>query len=205
MGTARIALIRHSITEWNEIDRIQGQFNSPLTENGINLAKSWIAKLNPQQFDAVICSDLGRAIQTAEIVTAGIDIPFFMTEGLREEDWGIWSGMLLSDIKNDYHEELEKQVMKGWDFRPPNGESRTEVADRAEKSLNSEIDKVIKTTGNNSPKILAVSHEGVLKALIYRLLGHDFMPTPKKILKKRRLHWLNFDGTLSIASLNNDI
>ncbi|GKT29733.1 Histidine phosphatase superfamily, clade-1 like protein, partial [Aduncisulcus paluster] len=61
----KIAFIRHSVTEWNEEGRIQGHFNSPLTEHGRELAAGWRKNLEPHTFDAVLTSDLGRTIETA--------------------------------------------------------------------------------------------------------------------------------------------
>ena len=36
----KIYFTRHGETEWNKIDKIQGQLDSPLNENGINMAKN---------------------------------------------------------------------------------------------------------------------------------------------------------------------
>lgn len=207
MCKARIAFIRHSITEWNEENRIQGQLDSPLTSEGIALAKSWRTVLNPKQFDAVITSDLKRTIHTAEIITDGINLPFFQSSGLREQNWGIWTGLLLDEIKTKHSAELEEQIVKGWEFRPENGESREDVSHRARTALIEQINKIIETTGKKDLKILVVAHEGVLKAVIYKLLDHDFMPGNEKIMKKRKLHWLNWDSKLGLAieSINNNL
>lgn len=41
MKSVHIAIIRHSVTQWNEENRIQGHMDSPLTEYGKELAASW--------------------------------------------------------------------------------------------------------------------------------------------------------------------
>lgn len=205
MEKVHIALIRHSVTKWNEENRIQGQQDSPLTEYGVQLARSWIPYIKPGSFDAVITSDLGRAIDTARIVTDGYNIPLFKNSGLREQDWGQWTSLCPNEIETKYPGQLQSQVMKGWDFRPPEGESRSEMVIRVTKALEDELRNIIKTTGNNCPKVLAVIHEGVLKALTYSLSGHDFMPGSNKLLKKRRLHWLTWDGSFAIDRLNDNL
>lgn len=205
MRKAQIALIRHSVTQWNEENRIQGHFDSPLTKYGIKLAQSWIPTLKPETFDAVITSDLPRTIETAKVITDGIDIPFFKMPGLREQDWGTWSGMTYEEVEQLFPGEMDIQINRGWDFRPYGGESRRETSHRARNALCEGMDKIIETLGNDFPKVLAVIHEGVLKTITYSLAGHDFLPTSRKLVKRRRLHWLTWNGTLSIDRLNDTL
>ncbi|WP_031483426.1 histidine phosphatase family protein [Maridesulfovibrio frigidus] len=203
MKSVKIALIRHSITVWNEENRIQGHMNSPLSEDGIELAKSWKPALSPESFDAVITSDLGRTIETAKIITEGLDLPFITVPGLREQDWGEWSGLTYDDLELKWPGIIPEEEAKGWDFRPAGGESRRETSARAIKALSEAATKIAEIIVSDSPKVLAVIHEGTLKTITYSLAGHDFMPSTRKLIKRRRLHWVKWDGTLSIDRLND--
>lgn len=203
MKSVSIAIIRHSVTEWNEQNRIQGHFDSPLTKHGRELAAGWKKTLKPGTFDAVITSDLGRAIQTAGIITEGLDLPALRLEGLREQDWGEWSGLTTDELHKKFPGKLEAEVAKGWYFRPNNGESRTETSTRGISALSDGASRISKSIDKENPKILAVVHEGVLKTIIYQLAGHDFMDDKPKLVKRRRVHWLKWDGTLSIERLND--
>ncbi|MEN8200809.1 MAG: histidine phosphatase family protein, partial [Thermodesulfobacteriota bacterium] len=52
-------------------------------------------------------------------------------------------------------------------------------------------------------RILIVSHEGIVKSLIYHLSGRAFLPEEKKLLQKRQLHLLCADNkSLSLGPLN---
>ena len=71
-----IYLVRHGESEWNREGRIQGQFNSPLTEFGVAQAKAISSFLSDHlSYDQIqiYSSPLGRAQQTAEIIAMGIN------------------------------------------------------------------------------------------------------------------------------------
>ncbi|WP_319779719.1 histidine phosphatase family protein [Maridesulfovibrio sp.] len=205
MKSVKIAFIRHSVTEWNEAGRIQGHFDSPLTEYGRELATGWKKILEPETFDAVLTSDLGRTIETANIITEGLKIPMLHLPGLREQDWGEWSGLTTAELHENFPGKLDKEVAKGWHFTPNSGENRIDCAARGIKALEDGISEILRTVNKDEIKILAVSHEGTMKSVIYKLLDHDFMPEKKKLIKKRRLHWLNWDGKLRVERLNDKL
>lgn len=205
MKSVKIALIRHSVTKWNEEGRIQGHFDSPLTEYGCKLAAGWQKKLEPETFDAVLTSDLERTIATANIITQGLELPTIHLQGLREQDWGEWSGLTMEELNAQFPGKIDEEVAKGWDFTPNNGENRIECATRGTQALKDGINEIIRTVNKDEIKILVVAHEGIIKSVIYKLLDHDFMPEERKLLKKRKLHWLNWNGELSIEKLNEEI
>lgn len=205
MKSASIAFIRHSVTEWNEQSRIQGHLDSPLSGHGIKLAAGWRKTLDPASFDAVITSDLGRAIHTAEIITEGLNLPAIQLKGLREQDWGEWTGLTTQELHEQFPGKVDLEVARGWNFRPNNGENRIETSARSIRALEEGIQTLCEMIDKDHLKILAVSHEGTMKTIIYKLAGHDFMPESGKLLKSRRLHWLTWDGTLSIERLNDQL
>ncbi|WP_432736048.1 histidine phosphatase family protein [Maridesulfovibrio sp. FT414] len=203
MKTVSIAIIRHSVTEWNEQNRIQGHMDSPLTKYGRELAASWRDTLDPATFDAVLTSDLGRAVETASIITEGFQLPALKMPGLREQDWGEWSGLTTDELQEKFPGKLDKEIAKGWMFRPNSGESRIETSERGIRALEEGAAKLSEIVNKDHIKVLAVVHEGVLKTIIYKLAGHDFSADKPKLVKRRRVHWLKWNGTLSIDRLND--
>lgn len=101
-----LGLIRHGLTDWNVLGRIQGQSDIPLNEEGRKQARLLGDRLQkePYQWDAVVTSGLSRARETGEIIASllGIELlqpdvrlnerSFGQVEGLtqaeRESKWG---------------------------------------------------------------------------------------------------------------------
>ena len=79
-------LIRHGETTHNFERRIQGQFDSELTELGVAQAEKLATRLKHQSFDAVYSSDLKRAHNTAKLALPGADI--MLDKRLREISFG---------------------------------------------------------------------------------------------------------------------
>jgi probable phosphoglycerate mutase len=51
--------------------------------------------------------------------------------------------------------------------------------------------------------ILIVTHEGVVKSLIYHLSGRNFLPGEPALIKSYNLHWLIFsNNALRIEKIN---
>lgn len=95
----RIYFTRHGETEWNKEGTIQGQMDSPLTENGIRMGKILREKSKDIHFDEVYSSDLGRAYDTAKLIRPNSHI--VKTSLLREIDVGYWSGKNIIEVKKD--------------------------------------------------------------------------------------------------------
>jgi probable phosphoglycerate mutase len=57
--------------------------------------------LADEAFDAIIASDLRRAIQTAEIIAVPHGLPVSTTPLLRERDWGSFTGRFIPDLKGE--------------------------------------------------------------------------------------------------------
>ena len=76
----------------------------------------------------------------------------------------------------------------GWQFSPPGGEDRETVMRR---SIDALVDLARRFPEET---ILVVAHGGVIKCLLYGLLGRNFLPGEPPILKEYHLHFLTSDG-----------
>ncbi len=189
MTTTKFGLIRHSLTQWNEEKRIQGLQNSPLSENGRRMATAWGHELAGLHWDRIVASDLGRVKETVALINRELNLPVHIEPLLREQDWGEWSGLSFPELFARFSPEVKNQEAAGWDFRPPEGESRKEVLARAMQALNKIADQ---WPGED---ILLVCHEGIIKTLLYHLLDRKFLPSEPKILKGYQLHLLQVSDT----------
>jgi probable phosphoglycerate mutase len=193
----RFGLIRHAPTVWNRAKRIQGQLDSRVTAEGEILCKTWGRTLATQAWDRILSSDSGRAFRTAELINTVMDVPMTCTPLLREMDWGDWTGRTLQQIKAENPGTLREMEKAGWAFCPPGGEDRMAVRQRSQQALMDAAEK------RASETILVVTHEGVIKCLLYGLLQRRFLPGEASILKAGYLHGLIYEeGGLRIEKIN---
>ena len=118
----KLYLVRHGETFDNERQIMQGQTQGELNATGIRQAQTLCQELADVHFDAVVASDLWRAIQTAQILAEPHHLPVVTTPLLRERDWGSFTGRFIPDLKD----------IKPW---PNNIESLAQMKDRANRFL----------------------------------------------------------------------
>ena len=190
-------MLRHAETVWNREKKIQGLHDSPLTSEGSQQAQNWGARLCAYSWDRMLVSDIGRAVETATRINDILDIPLTTEKRLREQDWGNWTGHSVREIKDSDPQVLAQQTRAGWSFCPPNGENRLKVWQRSHAAL---CEAAANWAGET---ILVVTHEGVIKSLIYHISGRQFVPEEPPLIKPMHLHRLIFDGKdLQLEKLN---
>jgi len=155
--TARILLLRHAQSEWNAEGRWQGWADAPLSEDGrlhALEAAGWIATLG---IEAVACSDLRRASETAAVLAraAGAAGPV-VDARLREREIGWWSGLRTDEIVERWPGQLEAW-REGRLARPPGGETDESVLVRARAAL--------RRLAGEAASWVAVTHGGLIGAL----------------------------------------
>lgn len=94
-----IYLVRHGETVDNARQIMQGQTHGELNQRGREQAEAVAQRLASEQIDAVVASDLHRAVQTAEIIAVQHSLPVLTTPLLRERDWGGFTGRYIPDLK----------------------------------------------------------------------------------------------------------
>ena len=138
-------LVRHGETVDNARQLMQGQTQGELNENGVLQAKAPSEQWRNRVIDAVISSDLKRAVDTAAVIAAPHGLEVVTTSLLRERDWGDFTGRYIPDLKNE-----------PW---PENVESLENLLSRA-----GEFITYVRQTFPGK-KVLAVGHGIVNKAI----------------------------------------
>lgn len=92
--------MRHGETIDNALQLMQGQVHGELNETGIRQAEAVRDKLSDARLDAVVASDLRRAVDTARIVASPHALTVATTPLLRERDWGDFTGRFIPDLKD---------------------------------------------------------------------------------------------------------
>ena len=144
-------LVRHGETIDNARQVMQGQRQGQLNETGIRQAEEVRDLLAGECFDAIISSDLRRALHTAEIIAAPHGMEVVTTPLLRERDWGDFTGRYIPSLKG-----------APW---PDNVESMELLLQRASHFLD------FVRNGWPDGRVLAVGHGIVNKAIQAVLRG----------------------------------
>ncbi|WP_203930445.1 histidine phosphatase family protein [Virgisporangium ochraceum] len=159
-----VFLARHGQTEWNLQRRMQGQFDSALTDVGVSRARHLAAVLRPHGVDAVFASPLGRAVATARIIAAGLDLPVTVVDELSEVHHGRFAGLTVDDVRDRWPDEWNSRASQKYTWTFPGGESYADADVRAGHALT-------RISGSAARRPLVVSHEMIGRMLQRHLLG----------------------------------
>ena len=188
-----LALLRHGPTDWNKEGRIQGHTDIPLSESGRAEVAGWNLPTQFQQY-AWVASPLLRTRETARLLGAPEDMA--TDPVLMEMNWGEWEGATLTELRKKLGDEMAENEGRGLDFRPVGGESPRDVQMRLYPWL--------KIRAQLGAATLAVSHKGVIRAILAAATGWDMIGKPPFRLSWNRIHLFSLapDGSPSIDRLN---
>lgn len=180
----RVYLIRHGETEGADSRRYKGHINVPLSQNGIEQImkvadyivgagpcacpiKGQPQKVAPtgNSLTAVYCSDLSRAIKSAEIIAEPHGLKPVIVKGLKERSFGVWEGMSFNEIKEQWPDAFKAWAANPLKFSPMDGECTLDVRDRVMKAFNEIVES------HDGQNIAIVSHGGVIRVLLCEMLG----------------------------------
>jgi uncharacterized phosphatase len=96
----QICILRHGETEWNNLGKLQGRENIPLSAVGIKQISDSAKYLKKFNWAVIITSPLSRAKKSAEIISKEIgNIKIIEEMDFIERDYGKASGMTSDETK----------------------------------------------------------------------------------------------------------
>lgn len=104
----RLVVWRHGNTDWNATDRVQGQSDTALNDLGREQARGAAPLLAALHPDAIVASDLRRAVETADALVALTGLPVRTDPRLRERYYGLWQGLTMSAIAERFPAEYAR-------------------------------------------------------------------------------------------------
>jgi len=187
-----LALLRHADTAWSAEGRIQGRADPQLSEAG---RASLAGRSLPEACRGmrVVTSPLRRCVETAALLGA----PQAPREPrLAEMDWGSWQGRRLAELRSELGAAMRDNEARGVDFRPEGGESPREVMLRLQGWL-------AELAAGAAPT-LAVTHRGVIRAVLAAACGWDMRGPPPEKLDWSAFHLFRLaaGGRPSVERLN---
>lgn len=135
-----------------------------LSTEGRSQAELLRDRLKSYSIDAIYCSNLIRAKQTAEILNQVFELPIIIREALKEISFGRMTGMTEQFIEEYFHEFKAEQYKLLEDLPYPGGENGTTVYERVMPVISELVE-------SGSRNIVIVTHGGVIRALLAGLFG----------------------------------
>lgn len=153
-------MMRHGETLFNQLGKIQGWCDSPLTEKGIEQAKTVgrYFKDHNIHFDHGYCSILARTSDTLEYVTDG-QLEYTRIRDLREMGFGRFEGE--HEYLNPPHEQYENF------FVQYGGESRAQVKKRVMAACLKLMNE------SDYQNVLVVSHGGACSHFLSQVVSPE--------------------------------
>jgi len=186
---AKLFLLRHIKSQWNEENRFTGWMDVPLDEDEIPKAKELADRIFKHKIYKIYTSALFRNMDTvARMFEFGNkkypvfihldggrmqkwanyadlskdDVPVFVTENLNERYYGKIQGENKDTAAKKYSQELVHLWRRSYDVAPPGGESLRDVVKRIEPFYKKYIEKDLKDDKN----VLIVASHNALRAIV---------------------------------------
>ncbi len=197
-----LLLIRHGETAWNAVRRLQGHLDIGLNDAGQRQAAALGRALEHETLDAIVSSDLQRAVQTAAAVARQRHVPNHADPALRERGYGVFEGLLYSEIEARYPDEFAAWQGRHIDAVMPHGERHAEsFRTFYQRSIDAIGHWARRYTGRT---IAIVAHGGVLECA-YRAATGMSLESPRDFHVKNasinRFTW--HDGQLALTHWGN--
>ena len=164
---ARLLVVRHGATSNNAEGRYTGQSSAPLSPLGLRQVEALADRLAGPPIDAIVTSDLPRAMETAQVIARRHPGAPTVDVDLRELSLGEWEGLTPAEARARDLETFQRWQDDPLRYAPPAGETLEQLAIRVRRALDRwRMAPAGRTT-------LWVTHGGVVSALLCELLGLD--------------------------------
>jgi len=168
----RIIAVRHGQTAWNAETRMQGQLDTALDALGRWQARQLARALQHEPIEAIVASDLSRAMQTAAPLADAKGLRVRPERGLRERCFGVFEGFTYADIERHWPDDTARWRARDPSFAPSRGESLASFYERCVGVAQRLAD------AHAGGVIVWVTHGGVLDCL-YRAAARIALDAPR--------------------------
>ena len=184
----RIILVRHGQTDWNIAGHYQGQSDSSLTNEGLEQARQTGRRLRGEGVAGIVCSDLGRASRTAEILNQFLQLDIRIDPRWRERAFGKMEGLSAAEVEQAFGSDFRERTKRDPDFSPHG----IEALSRFQERIGTALDELSHAHLNQT--ILVVTHGGCLRCAFRHALSLPPASPARFALKNGALNVLRSRG-----------
>lgn len=154
-------IVRHGETDWNLENKIQGQTDTDLNDNGRKQAEELADRVARELsgIKKIYSSRQKRALETAQIIGRRLSVSPIVYQGLEEINLGKWEGYTWRQVREEFKEEYQVWHQNRRYQVPPEGESYQQLLDRLLPAL----DDIVRKEGQD---VLIVTHSAVIMTLM---------------------------------------
>ena len=163
--TATVLLVRHGQTKSNTTGFFMGRSDEDLNDVGYAQVQALSSRLANLPISSIYTSPLRRAYNTATILAKPHNLDLKVTDDLIEIQSGDWQGLYIDEIKQRWPELWQQARTDVSNVTMPNGESFSQVTERAVKAFNTIV------ANNPVNQVVIVTHEVVIKVIVVHVLG----------------------------------
>ena len=163
----RLFLIRHGELVTSREWRYVGHLDVELNETGIQQMQRAGERLQGEQIDVLLSSDLKRTMKGAEIIGVMLGLNPQPHRDFREINLGQWEGLTRDEIVEQFPAEFEERSKDLPHFRIKNGESFADLKKRVVMKLEQILDE------HRGKSIALIAHGGVNRVILTHVLGMD--------------------------------
>lgn len=167
--TTRLYLVRHGEVEETYHRIFGGRIDMNLSPHGQMQAAAVADYFEPHALDAVYCSPMKRAQQTAQPLLTAKSLAATTVPEFREMDFGDWTGHRWEDIQAKFGVSAFTWLEQIEQGRVPNAENGDALRARIQPGLQ----RVLQTHAGEV--VMIVCHGGVIRVMLSLLLG---LPLP---------------------------
>ena len=162
----KLVLVRHGETDWNKLGKFQGHCDIDLNARGVAQARETAQAVAQWNHSAIFASPLLRTMRVAQEISQISGRPVVQVPGFRELSLGDLEGVTGEEMRTTW-----PHVYDAWRDDPasvvmPNGESLSELQDRAWSSL-----VELEQTHAEDETLIVVSHNFAIRSMIGKALG----------------------------------
>ena len=159
----QIIFVRHGESEANRLHEFSNRgWKHPLTETGRQQAEILAQRLTASRVTRIYTSPLMRAVQTAEILSQVLGVPFEINSALREYDVGEFESSADPAGWGLYHEVDRAWQQGDWQRSMPGGESFDDQLARFKPF----IDGLLEQFRDSAEVIVLVGHGGLYRCML---------------------------------------
>jgi alpha-ribazole phosphatase len=157
----------------------RGRTDSPLSESGWQQMDQALRHWQQPQsainhnWDIILSSPLKRCRLFAEQLAQHLKLPFEIYPAMQEIDFGDWDGQLVTDMQQQFPQELSRFWSNPTEQTPPNGESLLDFHQRVIQGFEAMV------KAHQNQHALVICHGGVMRSIMGHCLNMPLDSLPR--------------------------